>query len=247
MEGWFAIKRGTLAHEMFAPEGKWSKFEAWTWMLESAAYKPTVIDLSGTPHTVPRGALCFSLRFLADKWKWTVKAVRGFLTKLERHGAVQIQTVQVGNKKGTARTQVTLCNYEKYQGAGHSKGTAGAQQGHKEEQITNIPVGEGAEAPSEPIEYSVHSKAVWSAGKPYLTSKGVNKAGSLIGMWLKTYEHRDVLDAISMAQKAGTEDPVPYITQVLSKPSPRPTYRKGQPEKMSHVQWMKEAGRLGQQ
>ena len=242
MEGWFAVKHGIRKHPIF--RGRTDRLGAWVAMLDEAAFADTKQDVSGTVVDVKRGELCASQAMLEEITGLPRQQLRTFLTALEKSGAI---TTRPATNSTKSRTIVTFCNYDKYQTAQPKANQEPTKDQPTKEQDNNIPVGEGAEAPSEPIEYSVHSKAVWSAGKPYLTSKGVNKAGSLIGMWLKTYEHRDVLDAISMAQKAGTEDPVPYITQVLSKPSPRPTYRKGQPEKMSHVQWMKQAGRLGQQ
>ncbi|MDO6587349.1 hypothetical protein Q4543_17695 [Salipiger sp. 1_MG-2023] len=226
MSGWYAVKRGTLEHEMFAPVGKWSRFEAWSWMIESAAYKPTTIDLAGSPHVVPRGALCFSLRFLADKWQWSVKSVRGFLEKLERHGAVEIQTVTVRNKRGTARTQVSLCNYEKYQTAGHSSGTAGAQQGHKEEQVTNIPVGTGASAPIDP------AKMVFDAGVNLLGDAGIQqgKARGIIGKWRKTHSDEALIAAFGRCQREGAVDPVAYIAGALRFQGQQQERRKSHPE-----------------
>lgn len=212
MSGWFAVKRGTLEHDLFAPEGKWSKYEAWTWMIENACFKPTVIDLGGSPHTVPRGALCYSLRFLADKFKWSVKAVRTFLKRLQSHAAIEILAVQSGSKRGTARTQITLCNYDKYQSAGHSKGTAGAQQGHKEEQGNNIPV--GADEKSSAVS---PSDFLWKAGVKFLTGSGVSEkqARSLIGKWKRDAGEGQVISALGRAQREGAIEPVSFIEGCL--------------------------------
>lgn len=67
----------------------------------------------------------------------------------------------------------------------------------------------------EPVEVSVVSAAVWKAGKPFLASKGVANAGGMIGRWLKSYPPLALLQAIEAAQRAGTEDPIPYITEAL--------------------------------
>ncbi|MBO9437320.1 hypothetical protein J7354_01470 [Sulfitobacter sp. R18_2] len=211
MSGWYSVKRGTLEHEMFAPEGKWSKFEAWSWMVESAAYKPQVIDICGQPHTVPRGALCFSLRFMADKWKWSVKSVRTFLAKLEAHKTVKIEVVQVGSKRGTARTQVTLCNYDKYQSPGHSTGTARAQHGHKEEQGNNIPVGEADKSAPD------LASQIFTEGRKILCGAGQSQAsaGRLLGKWRKEAGDAALIEAIGRAQREQAIDPVSFITGCL--------------------------------
>ena len=107
MSGWYAVKRGTIEHELFAPVGKWSKFEAWNWLIEAAAYRPTTIDIGGKPYTVPRGACCFSRRFLAQKWGWSRKAVDSFLDKLAAHGAVELSEAKTGVGTRSKRSQIT--------------------------------------------------------------------------------------------------------------------------------------------
>lgn len=229
MSGWFSVKRGMLDHDLFKPDGKWSKAEAWIWMIENAAISEKTVDIGGKPHTVPRGSLAHSLRFLADKWSWSVKAVRTFLSTLENHGAVRLEIV--GNEKGTGRTQITLCNYDKYQSPGHAKGTERAHDGHKEEQETNIPPSEGASAPPlRPVDVDPVNKAVWDFGVQLLAPSGsrpdAKAARSNIGRWLKGgRDPVEVLNALKSAAKAGTSDPVPYITAILNggaaKPKPK--------------------------
>lgn len=212
--GWFSVKRGMMDHDLFKPDGKWSKAEAWIWMIENAAISEKTVDIGGKPHTVPRGSLAYSLRFLADKWSWSVKAVRTFLSTLENHGAVRLEIV--GNEKGTGRTQITLCNYNKYQSPGHAKGTERAHDGHKEEQVTNIPPSEDAPASSGlVVDLSSPTAAVWAVGKQYLARHGVRNPGEMIGKWLKSATAIEVLAAIQAADRARTEDPIPYITEVL--------------------------------
>lgn len=217
MSGWFAMKRGTLEHEIFSPVGKWSKFEAWTWMVENAAFKPMTIDIGGRPHTVPRGSLCFSERFIAGKFRWSQTALRTFLRQLERHGAVKITVAKTGSGTKSKRKQITLCNYDKYQSSEIKTKSKQNQNESKEEQVNkdnNIPVGETGVSAT--IKVSVLSKAVWDAGKPFLASLGVKDPGAMIGRWLKTAGAVQVLEAIEAAQKAGTQDPIPYITEILS-------------------------------
>jgi len=213
--GWFSVKRGMLDHDLFKPDGKWSKAEAWIWLIENAAISEKTVDIGGRPHVVKRGSLAYSLRFLADKWSWSVKAVRTFLATLEKHGAVKLEIV--GNEKGTGRTQVTLCNYDKYQQSGHAKGTEGAQKGHKEEQETNIPPSEGAAAPDlKSVDVDPINKAVWDFGVPFLSSRGVKNPRPIIGGWLRDHQTpMAVLEALRDAQKAATQDPVPYVKAIL--------------------------------
>lgn len=216
MSGWYAMKRGWLDHEIFSPVGQWSRAEVWVWMIENAAFKPTVIDIGGKPYTVQRGALCYSERFLSVKFKWSRKALTTFIAQLEAHGVVKRSIASTGAGMKSKRSQITLCNYERYQPSGTKTEPKGSQKGAKEEQgnkETSVPVGDAAA--SAPIEVSVVSSAVWNAGKPFLASRGVDDPGAMIGRWLKDHPPLAVLGAIEAAQKVGTQDPIPYITEVL--------------------------------
>lgn len=225
MSGWYAMKRGWLSHEALAPVGPWSRAEAWVFLLESAAIKPTTIDIGGRPYTVPRGSCCFSLRFLAAKWKWSVKAVQGFLDVLTRHGVVAVTVAKTGNGTKTKRTQITLCNYEKYQTPGNKTETRGKQKGDKEEQETkditlDADASKGADAPQGAlVEVNLVHSALWTAGKQFLASRGVKNPGAMIGRWLKDNpDPLHIIAALGAAQKSGTQDPIPYIQSLLSKP-----------------------------
>lgn len=211
------MKRGWLEHEVFQPKGVWSKAEAWIWIVENACYKPTKIDIGGKPYTVPRGALCYSERFLAGKFHWSRKALRTFISQLEAHGAAQKSVAQTGPSAKQKRAQITLCNYDKYQAAGTNTNEKRNQKGTKEEQGNNTsPIGEGADAPTQNlVSVSVVTVALWSAGKQYLATCGVKNPGAVIGRWLKVYDAVPILNAIEASQKSGTQDPVPYITEIL--------------------------------
>lgn len=210
MAGWFVVKRGTLAKDLFAPKGPFSKFEAWVWMVESAAYQETTITRGKTTITVPRGNLHHSIRFMAGKWRWSEKAVRTFISALESEGAVEKVGARSGARLGA---QLRLCNYDKYQLGGHSQGHA---QGHKEERNNKYPYGEAEKSAS----FETVEDAVWGIGKAYLTAQGVKNPGNVIGRWLKGATPVSVLEAIQAAQRAKTQDPVPYIVAAL-KPKPK--------------------------
>lgn len=213
MSGWFAVKRGLTSHPAF--RGDFAKIGIFLWMMENAAWKDTTIDVAGKPHTVPRGSLCYSQRFMAVKFGISVKALRTFLSDLEEYGVVKVSVVQKGNTKATKRTQVTLCNYEKYQSPGNKTETSEKQDGNKEEQGNNKqPSPPSEETP--PADFSLITKFVWDEGKRLLSRHDVPNPGRVIGKWLKTSEPADLLSAIDAAHKAQTHDPVPYITAALS-------------------------------
>lgn len=205
-DGWFALRRGTLEHEIFAPKGAWTRFEAWVWMIEAAAYRPKTIDIGGKPYTVERGCLCFSQRFLAAKFKWSKKAVTTFLEHLEAHGAIKIGVAKTGNGTRSKRTQVSLCNYDKYQATGAKTDPKGDQKGTKEEQVNNIPVGEASPS-GDP------KSIIFGSGLALLQRAGLTErqARGLLGKWCKDHGDAAVIDALGRAQREGAIDPVAFI------------------------------------
>lgn len=134
--GVFGVARSIFDHPLL--KGKeFDPITAMVWLVSETAWKPRRVYLGGQWIALERGQTAHSLRFMARKWKWSVKMVRGFLDRLAADG-----TILLGSKKGTATsrqvTVITLCNYNTYQTVAlpkeTAKGTARAQQGHKEEE-----------------------------------------------------------------------------------------------------------------
>lgn len=206
MGGWFAIKRGALDHEFFAPKGPYSRFEAWVWMIENAPYKDGEVKIKGKMRPVKRGHLYHSIRFMAGKFRWSEKAVRTFINGLEKRGAVEKIGAHLGAHYGA---QLRLCNYEEYQSEGHTKGHT---KGHKVEQGITIPVGEASvEAPADPV------KIIFSEGVKILLEGGVKEAQarSLLGKWRKEYGDAPLIDALGKCQRNGAIQPIEFITGCL--------------------------------
>lgn len=209
MSGWYSVKRGILDHELFAPKGPWSRAEAWLWMIENAAFKDTTINLGGKPHVVPRGSLCFSERFMADKFGWSQKALRTFLSALEMHSAITQSVEKTGQGTKSKRKQITLCNYDKYQSPEIKTEAKRNQNGSKEEQGNNTSVSKdtGAVAPTDP------DAVMFACGKKLLAAAGIAapKAGALLGRWRRDHGTEAVITAIGKAQREGAIEPVAFI------------------------------------
>lgn len=242
---WFAMRRGIHDHPLF--NKRHDRLYVWSWMISTAAWRDTRQDAGGIMIDVHRGQILTSYRQIETATGVGVKVLRNLISALEKEGAVKISQVKAGTKpgtpkgtgRGTVRTLITICNYEKYQsyesdggtGGGTAGGTGGAQVGHtKVQEYKDITLeanaSKGADAP-EAIEVSILSKAVWDAGKTYLTSRSVENPGSLIGRWLKSSTPVKILEAIETAQKVGTQDPVPYITEILNRENAN---QNGQPD-----------------
>jgi hypothetical protein len=111
-KGYILIARQLLRHPRFKPKGAFTRFEAWHWLMDSAAFAPCQVPvMSGTRReiiTLQPGQLSHSIRFLSTAWRWSPNRVQRFLRDLAMDGSVATQT-------DTAQTLITLCNWEKYQ------------------------------------------------------------------------------------------------------------------------------------
>lgn len=212
MNGWFAMYRSMFEHPIF--EGNMERVGVWAWMLATAAWKDTRQDANGKTVVVKRGQLLTSYRQMSKATGVGVQALRTLIARLQAERAINTET-------NTGRLLITICKYEQYQ---HSEGqgntgsnTRATQDQHTKEQgnkdITlEANASKGAVAP---VEVGVLSKAVWDAGKPFLASRGVKNPGAMIGKWLSEHGPLQLLAALEAAQKAGTQDPIPYITEAL--------------------------------
>lgn len=157
MSGWIKVHRDVTEHPVF--KGQPVRLGVFVWLLCNVAWKPTRIDVQGKTVDVERGQICISLRKLAEQCGVTLKVVRSVLERLKMDTVVGTETVN-------GRTLITICNYDKYQTAddtsgtaeGTEKGTRGAQQGHIKEEgkkVKNSPNGERARGARLPDDWSL--------------------------------------------------------------------------------------------
>ena len=113
MSGFIALHREAREHPLFA--GNAERFGAWFWLVATACWRPTKFNAGGTIITLERGQLCVSRTQLATAWGMSPSAVERFLTRL--------QTEQmIGRSTGQARSIITICNYDTYQGKNDETG-----------------------------------------------------------------------------------------------------------------------------
>lgn len=114
-----------------------SKWEAWIDVIQLAQFQAYTYQTEHGPIALDRGEFIASLRFLAERWKWSVKQVRGFVEQAARIDRIRAQ------RKTQAGTVYVVVNYETYQGEGQAEGTPTvtpegtprAQQGHKNKKV----------------------------------------------------------------------------------------------------------------
>ena len=113
------MQRGWMEHPALK-DIQFSKPQAWTWLIEKAVFKDTVIEIVGNPITLKRGQLSYSLHYLEAAWGWDVNKVRRFIKKLKKWQMIDTETDR-------GQHVITICNYNKYQG-GRFEGDIAANQ-----------------------------------------------------------------------------------------------------------------------
>ena len=95
-KGYVLIARGLLKHPRFKPRGPLTQFEAWYWLIESAAYAPHDVTITSGRNRLTvclePGQLTYSIRYLAEAWQWSDKRVQRFLSALQLDQSVTTQT-----------------------------------------------------------------------------------------------------------------------------------------------------------
>lgn len=148
-KGWVAIHRSLRSHwivgfgqpvkPMDPERGAFSRNEAFIDLIMECRYEAGFVNNGGRKMELKPGQLIGAVSWLAARWNWTPKTVRGFLDKLEEDGTISMSQpgLENGTQKGKQSTIITLCNYEHYQLAsteegqanGHAKGTQRASKG----------------------------------------------------------------------------------------------------------------------
>jgi hypothetical protein len=119
--GTIRMKRNWREHPAFSGEA-YSRMDAWGWIVENALWKDGVVSVNGSPRPLMRGQLSYSIRFLADKFKWGKSSVARFLKHLQKWDMVQYET-------GTGQVVITVCNYNRYQlSPGYGRDTVGTEK-----------------------------------------------------------------------------------------------------------------------
>lgn len=221
-DGWFLVKRGMLSHDLFRPEGPFSRLEAWLWLIEAAAFEDTTVAVDGATYPLSRGSVHHSERYMAAAWRWERPKVQRFLKKLVAEGAVEKVTVPHISGKPIhysirGAIHLRLCNYEKYQDPRSAPRSA-----HRSKVKEDLPLAKakGASPPaSAPAAQADIKKIAFDQGTELLTGAGVKlrQAKALLGRWIKDHGEAAVVEALGRAQREGAVDPQSYIAACLKR------------------------------
>lgn len=134
------------AKPMDANRGAMQPALAFIDLIMECRYEDGAVMNGGQKMQVRRGELVGAISYLAARWNWTPKAVRGWLDRLEADGMIarfqrlangEETGLKKGNQSGNQAALIRLCNYEIYQSTteddwqsqGQSKGNQGAIEG----------------------------------------------------------------------------------------------------------------------
>ncbi len=108
MKGWIKLHRKLQEHWIWSEKRKFSKFEAWIYILFQANHKNKKTIINGQLVEIKKGEFVTSEVKLAEKWNWDRKIVRKFLKTLENENMII--------RKSTAKyTSITVENWDLYQ------------------------------------------------------------------------------------------------------------------------------------
>jgi len=112
--GWICLHRQIKSHWLWpgVKGSRYSKFEAWIYLLLSTNHQARKIDIGSKLIIVGRGQLLTSQVALARRWSWHRETVSQFLYQLKADGMLGIET---SKHTSTGYTLLTICNYDKYQ------------------------------------------------------------------------------------------------------------------------------------
>ena len=158
---------------------EFSRWEAWVYMIRSAAWRDSVYKHPRGEVMLKRGETPpMSIRYLQAAWKWkSEKRVFSFVQLLIDSGRIQVEKLATkGNANGNARGNALgntylIVNYDVYQGGGNAEETLEETLGKQsrsskaDKQTTN-----GSEAAKKPTrkrnEYTAEFEEAWDVYPP---------------------------------------------------------------------------------
>jgi len=131
MSGWIKIHRSITNHWLYSEKRVYSKLEAWYDMLIAVNYSDSKTLIKGKLYNIKRGQSILSLDSWAKRWNWDKSKVRRFLNTLQADNMIEL-------KSDTITTQLTICNYESYQGERNADETPKKRKRNADETQTTL-------------------------------------------------------------------------------------------------------------
>lgn len=130
--GFLKLYRKFFLSDFWTEQREFSRAEAWLDLLNIVEFVRSSKFIRGKRIDVEVGEVIASGRYLAERWQWSHKRVRNFLSDLER-------AHQITQRRAQGENIITLVKYAFYNSSvdqtgtpeGTPKGTSGAHRGHK--------------------------------------------------------------------------------------------------------------------
>ena len=133
--GWISVKRSVIEHDVVGlkKSGKYSKFEAWIWLLLRANYENARCCIGNQIYDLKKGQMIVSQKKMCVLFKWSNSKLINYLKLLQKDNMIELKTT---NKMSI----ITILNYRvmqdsKYQK--HIKSTSKTYQKHTINKNTN--------------------------------------------------------------------------------------------------------------
>lgn len=118
------LHRQITENELYREPRKFSKFEAWLFILLNANSEEEEKTLYGAEVTIPIGSFATSYNQLAKAWGWDKKAVMKYINCLVFKEMITTTGTNNGTNNGTKKgTIINVENWAFYQNGGTKKGT----------------------------------------------------------------------------------------------------------------------------
>jgi hypothetical protein len=148
--GWIAVRRAMRDHWLVGfgqpvkpcdpDRGAYSRAEAFIDLIMECRYEAGTVNNNGRKMRIQPGQLLGAVSWLASRWNWTPKTVRGFLDKLEEDHMIERGEAEThpgpehsstglkpGNQKGRFANIISICNYALYQISDKTQGQVPGQ------------------------------------------------------------------------------------------------------------------------
>ncbi len=136
--GYIKLSRKFFSNELWNEARTFSSCEAWLDLIQSARFEatPRKVSIGGREVSYQRGQYPASIRFLSQRWQWTERRIRTFLSYLKKEGMIEVSNDQGVNI-------ITLCKYDEYNTSDTADDTANDTSMQKEindlrEQVTQL-------------------------------------------------------------------------------------------------------------
>ncbi len=218
---WVAIDPDLLTHPLVgagqavAPadptRGSYSRMEAWIWMICNASFVDHTINNGAKTMTLKRGDLLGGWLFLATKFNWSRKTVRGWVEKLIEDKMLEKRAIEMQQEvarenafQGNQTNILTVCNYDRYQFSRPEEGQPIVEQYNKGNQKGNHDGNQKGNQPEELSASKIADKYISAIqqGQPIGQPEGQPK-----GQYITRDIHNNKKDTPLVPQRGSADEP----------------------------------------